>query len=249
MEGAYFVGRTELLSWLNSTFELNYTKVEQCCTGAAHCQIFDAIYPGSVELDKIVWNAKSEYQYLNNWKILQKAFDKSGVTRTIDVPKITQGKYIDNLEFLQWIKGLFDQVKGKVDEGYDPVLRRSVAASASAALGSTTTTAKASPGATFSNRPGNSRPTRADVANDKKKIEELLVTIEENREENEEYLTLIENLQKERDFYFKKLRDIEIICQHFQGTRPTVVQDVLSVLYGTEEGFECQTAPVPTNQE
>lgn len=36
--------RTELLQWLNDLLQLNYTKVEQCGTGAAYCQILDSIY-------------------------------------------------------------------------------------------------------------------------------------------------------------------------------------------------------------
>lgn len=36
--------RTELLSWLNELLALNYTKVEQCGTGAAYAQIIDTIY-------------------------------------------------------------------------------------------------------------------------------------------------------------------------------------------------------------
>lgn len=38
--------RTELLSWLNELLALNYTKVEQCGTGAAYAQIIDSIYGG-----------------------------------------------------------------------------------------------------------------------------------------------------------------------------------------------------------
>jgi hypothetical protein len=46
MDPAFFVGKAVLLKWLNELLELNYTKVEQCCTGAAHCQILDIIWPG-----------------------------------------------------------------------------------------------------------------------------------------------------------------------------------------------------------
>jgi hypothetical protein len=38
------VSRTDLLQWLNDLLQINYTKVEQCGTGAAYCQIFDSIY-------------------------------------------------------------------------------------------------------------------------------------------------------------------------------------------------------------
>ena len=34
MDKAFFVGRGELLGWLNNDFGANYTKVEQCASGA-----------------------------------------------------------------------------------------------------------------------------------------------------------------------------------------------------------------------
>ena len=45
MDAAFFVGKNELLNWLNDLLQLNYSKVEQCASGAAYCQIMDAIYP------------------------------------------------------------------------------------------------------------------------------------------------------------------------------------------------------------
>ena len=45
MDPAFFVGKVVLLKWLNDFFDAGYSKVEQTCTGAMHCQIMDAIYP------------------------------------------------------------------------------------------------------------------------------------------------------------------------------------------------------------
>jgi RP/EB family microtubule-associated protein len=36
--------RTDLLAWLNELLQINYTKVEQCGSGGAYCQILDSIY-------------------------------------------------------------------------------------------------------------------------------------------------------------------------------------------------------------
>lgn len=45
----------------------------------------------------------------------------------------------------------------------------------------------------------------------------------------------VEGLEKERDFYFGKLRDIEVMCQECDnGDPPPIVQKILEVLYATE---------------
>ena len=122
MEGAFFVGRGELLQWVNELLELNVTKVEQWATGSIYWQILDAIYPGTFPLAKVNWQAKHEYEFVNNFKILQKAFDSNGITRHIEVQKLVKAKYQDNLEFLQWLKRYFDlNYNG---EPYDAVGRR-----------------------------------------------------------------------------------------------------------------------------
>lgn len=57
-DGAYFVGRHELLSWINSTLDLNITKIEQAASGAIACQLMDALFPGEFPLHKVDFNAK-----------------------------------------------------------------------------------------------------------------------------------------------------------------------------------------------
>jgi RP/EB family microtubule-associated protein len=99
MEGAFFVGRGELLAWINDTFQLSLTKVEQCATGAVYCQIIDAIY-GNVPMAKVKWGAKHDYEFVENFKVLQQAFAKNEIKRHIDVDKLIKAKYQDNLEML-----------------------------------------------------------------------------------------------------------------------------------------------------
>ena len=42
-------------------------------------------------------------------------------------------------------------------------------------------------------------------------------------------------LEKERDFYFSKLRDIEIVCQALEGRGIALVDFVERIMYATEE--------------
>ena len=44
----------------------------------------------------------------------------------------------------------------------------------------------------------------------------------------------IDGLEKERDFYFGKLRDIEVICQDGGGEENPVLKSILNILYATE---------------
>jgi len=47
----------------------------------------------------------------------------------------------------------------------------------------------------------------------------------------------IEGLEKERDFYFSKLRDIEVLAQEHEADGGEFTQRALQVLYATEDGF------------
>lgn len=73
-------------------------------------------------MSKVKWTAKHEYEFVDNYKVLQNAFDKNGVKRHIDVMKLTKARYQDNLEMCQWMKSYFD--KNYNGEPYDAVTRR-----------------------------------------------------------------------------------------------------------------------------
>uniref|UniRef100_H3B840 Microtubule-associated protein RP/EB family member 3 n=1 Tax=Latimeria chalumnae TaxID=7897 RepID=H3B840_LATCH len=47
----------------------------------------------------------------------------------------------------------------------------------------------------------------------------------------------VDGLEKERDFYFSKLRDIELICQENETENSSVISRIIDILYATEEGF------------
>lgn len=47
----------------------------------------------------------------------------------------------------------------------------------------------------------------------------------------------LDGLEKERDFYFGKLRDIEVMCQETESEQLPVVKRILEILYATADGF------------
>lgn len=123
VDPAFFVGRQVLLRWVNSFFKLNYTKVEQAASGALHCQILDACFPGKVPMHKVNFAAREEYEFTMNWKIFDKVFAKLGIAKHVPVERLIKGKFQDNLEMLQWMKAFFDAKYN--GEPYDAEARRS----------------------------------------------------------------------------------------------------------------------------
>ena len=116
------VGKSQLIEWLNKTLDLTYTKVEQCANGAAFCQIIDAIYPGTVPMQRVDFGAQLPHQNFENYKVLQEAFSKNGITQYIDVENLSKGKYMAVLEMLQWLYQYYEQ--NPPAQSYDPQARR-----------------------------------------------------------------------------------------------------------------------------
>ena len=232
--------RQELLSWLNSLLQLNMTKVEQCGTGAALCQVYDSIFL-DLPMARVKFNANSEYQYLENFKILSNTFRKHHVDRPIPVESLVKCKMQDNLEFLQWTKRYWDQYYPGGD--YDPLSRRkgapagaSPAVAPSAARASTTGAAarRPAPGAGGAAPRTNSRQTTGGGG-----------ASAALQAQNAELRETVQGLERERDFYFSKLRDIELLIQQAMEADPVLEEDegsllkqIQTILYSTEEGFE-----------
>ncbi|ANZ77844.1 BA75_04452T0 [Komagataella pastoris] len=259
--------RSELLSWLNATLDLNYTKIEQCGTGAAYCQVIDSIYH-DLPMAKVNFQGNSEYDYMKNYKILQAGFTRHKITRNIPVDRLVKCRFQDNLEFLQWIKKYWMENKDETE--YDPIAGRSSSmnrgvSTANTAIGrtSTSTTKKIEPRSTLPPTDPNRKKSSnlnnprlrgtnshsASVIN--KEVYELKSQVVSLSEELEEYQIVNGGLESERNFYFNKLREIEILAQSsmdilnakdMSGTEnidvTSLLKQVQEILYSTEEGFK-----------
>ncbi len=112
-----------LLEWIRSYYLIDIKKIEQCCTGAIFCQILDSIHPGKVKMNKINWNAKYDYEFTSNFKILQEAFTYIGISKNIEISRLIKGKLNDNLELLQWFRNYHQSNLSNLVK-YDPLKRR-----------------------------------------------------------------------------------------------------------------------------
>ena len=125
---AYAVGRAEILDWLNSSLRLKLSKVEETANGAVACQVMDALFPGQVAMARVDWGARSEYEMVGNYKVLQAAFERVKVQRAMDVPALIKGTPMMNLEWLQWLKKFYENNAGVHcnPADYDAVARRAL---------------------------------------------------------------------------------------------------------------------------
>jgi microtubule-associated protein, RP/EB family len=278
MEGAFFVGRFELLNWLNELLQLDYTKVEQCANGAAYVQIMDAVLPGRVPLQKVNFDAKFDYDFVKNYKVLTTVFENNGIDKLVDVPRLIKGKYQDNLEFLQWIKRFYD-IHANQEEVYNAAERREssrankaanranarpaapappakqpapalAAAAKPRAAGSfaqpTQSSARAAPAPPT--RPAASAaaargaaavaPVAAAAAAAGVPQTALQRQVADLTKELADMQQTIDALEKERDFYFGKLRAVEIVCQDLENAQPGLAKPVFAVLYDAADDDE-----------
>jgi len=224
--------RQELVSWLNQLLQLNVTRVEQCGTGAAFCQIFDSIFL-DVPMSRVKFSVITEYAYIANFKILQNCFAAHGINRPVPVESLVKCKMQDNLEFLQWAKRYWDQ--NYPGGEYDAVARRK--GSGTPALHTGPPRTAVSHGAKRGITPTSSARTKTPLGgggNSSALQAELTLARE-----------TATGLERERDFYFSKLRDIELLIQQEVDNDPSLEKNedgiykrIQSILYSTEEGFE-----------
>ncbi|XP_035280168.1 microtubule-associated protein RP/EB family member 3b isoform X2 [Anguilla anguilla] len=229
------LSRHDMLAWVNDSLHLSYTKVEQLCSGAAYCQFMDMLFPGCVLLKKVKFQARLEHEYIHNFKVLQAAFKKMGVDKIIPVEKLVKGKFQDNFEFVQWFKKLFDaNYDGKE---YDPQQARQghdVAPPPNPVPQRTSPTAPKimpAPQRAINNPVRRNPPMARNGGGD---TDPQIVEL--NRQLMDLKLT-VDGLEKERDFYFSKLRDIELICQEHEGENSPMLSRIINILYATEDGF------------
>ena len=228
--------RQELVQWLNSLLQLNVTKVEQCGTGAALCQVYDSIFL-DVPMSRVKFNVNSEYAYIQNFKVLQNTFTKHRIDKMIPVESLVKCKMQDNLDFLQWTKKFWDQYYPGGD--YDAVGRRKGAPLPSG--GGAAARVPATGGA--ARRPGGVTPTTGPRVG-AKAVGGGAATAALTQE-NATLKETVVGLERERDFYFSKLRDIELLVQQAVDEDPELekqedglIKQIQTILYSTEEGFE-----------
>ncbi|KAL4422129.1 hypothetical protein ABPG77_003414 [Micractinium sp. CCAP 211/92] len=261
-----FVGKSVLLGWLNNALQLRLERVEDTCNGAVACQLMDCLHPGTINMRKVDFNLRNSYEFIANYKELQKAFDSQGIDKVFLPEALSKGKLQDNNEFMQWFYGYWQQVTGGQEFDYDAVAVRqtcksgdwkkfSLGESPGASGGRTGGTIAAvrrgpapmaprapaaakvplSRGASLKSGGGSAAVSRTTSAS--ASLEQLEAAHQEAevlREQNTELKLKVDTAERERDFYFEKLRDIEILCQAPELQAIPAIRIVEKILYAAD---------------
>ncbi|KAK7135884.1 hypothetical protein R3I94_014533 [Phoxinus phoxinus] len=117
------VSRYDVLSWINETLLTNFTQVEQCRSGACFCQLIDLLFPGSIDMSKVKFEFQKSSDFMQNYSLLQTAFQKLGITESVPVNELLTGKFRPNFTFMKWFKKFFHANESQGRE-YNPVEAR-----------------------------------------------------------------------------------------------------------------------------
>lgn len=294
MDPSMFVGRREVIDWINETLQINIDKIEQTASGAIACQLLDMMHPGTIPMHKVDWAANKDFEFIANYKVLQNGFIRHDVARAVDVNRLIQGRYQDNFEFMQWYKRFFEmgtsggigdydpvaqRLKGRGGQAYNdtygklrsttprppkasnqaqssatprPLIVKSEAKKVKNPAAKTTTAApgKASASASapvIAKQPSNDKKPAISLGNQTAsdsslhaQVAELTAANEELKNTKIEMQMEFDRIEKERDFYFEKLRDIEMMLQDLEdvGEGNELTANIFKILYATADGFQ-----------
>lgn len=270
------LSRHEMLNWVNDCLHAEYRKIEELANGAAYAQLMDLLFPGIVPLKKIKFRTNLEHEYIQNFKFVQAAFKKVGGDRELPVDRLIKARFQDNFEFLQWFKKFFDanydgheynalEVRGGVPLGSasGPLASSKSslthhAPSTRPMSGRTTTSTTATHHSTThhsSTAGSNNNISPASAAANRRLTStngstgggmDASARLKYEAEITQLKAT-IEAIEREREFYYGKLRDLEVICQKADEAEESTIdkQKILEVLYATEDGFAVPEGTVP----
>ncbi|XP_051963958.1 uncharacterized protein LOC127630461 isoform X2 [Xyrauchen texanus] len=115
---------SEVLAWINKSLQTKFTQVEQCCSGACYCQLMDWLFPGSIDMSKVKFQSQEESDFLQNYSLLQTAFQKRGVTKSVPVDELLKGNIRSTFTFLKWFMTFFLTNEGQERQLYNPIEAR-----------------------------------------------------------------------------------------------------------------------------
>uniref|UniRef100_A0A4W5NFT6 DNA (cytosine-5-)-methyltransferase n=1 Tax=Hucho hucho TaxID=62062 RepID=A0A4W5NFT6_9TELE len=89
---------------------------------SCYCQLMDWLFPGSIDMSTVKFQAQDTPDFVHNYNLLQAGFRKTGVTKFVPVEELMNGRFQSNFVFLKWFKRFFQA--NLVGQVYNPVEAR-----------------------------------------------------------------------------------------------------------------------------
>ncbi|CAM4757107.1 unnamed protein product [Rotaria magnacalcarata] len=256
------LSRNDILQWINTALEANFVKIEDLCTGAAYCQFMEMMFPGAIgaRSKRVKWNTKLEHEYINNFKIVPveklvkgkfqdnfefvqwfKKFFDANYTAAHDYDPVAardgqpMGNGKTSSTASSGIRAPPVSRPAPVRAAPPPPPPPPAARAPVATKPMQQHQQKVSP-STYRPVGGahHADPHHGVHNNETIRLQHEIDTLQEMIQQ---HASQIAGLEKERDFYYQKLRDVEVICQEPECESVPQVQKILEILYATEEGF------------
>jgi len=254
MSQAYFKGKRELLEWIRDFLQMEIPKVETLASGAHYCQLLDALHPGTVKMSRVNYGAYLEEHYVQNWKLVQIAFQKQGIQKLIPVQRLVKGRFQDNLEFLQWFHQYFNSSYYARD--YDPIEKRKKCKGINQikSYSRSSKSTKQRKHSNLTNSPGGGKfmksrtSAKATPSGNSKLKKDIAALIKDKaylEEQLERISTTAKAIESERDFYFQVLLKVEKMCRETDSPDNPDIKKILNVLYSSNEN----TPRTPRDEE
>nr|XP_032623929.1 microtubule-associated protein RP/EB family member 3 [Chelonoidis abingdonii] len=202
------LSRHDMLAWVNDSLHLNYTKIEQLCSGAATAS-YGHVVPG----------------------LRAPAERTLGVSRRPPISAATPG------ELLCVRLPARTRVASSTPGDSATSTKTQDTIGTAAPQRTSPTTPKTMPVPTRVTNVIPSNITRKNPPAARNGGSEADTQILELNQQLMDLKLTVDGLEKERDFYFSKLRDIELICQEHESENSPVIAGIIGILYATEEGF------------
>lgn len=181
--------------------------------GVAYCQMMELLFPNTIGMKKIKVNAKLEHEFLYNLKLFQNAFTKLKMDKTVPIDRLMKAKFQDNFEFLQWFKKFFDAHSGGKENLKLPSAIAAAAQNAPKPIRKPNTQPLSGSGGSEKSTAKNetAKTPKHTTEQQSEGISVSPSSLRVMQETQEKLAEEILNMEFERNSYYKKLAEIEVM--------------------------------------
>ncbi|XP_037959780.1 microtubule-associated protein RP/EB family member 1-like [Teleopsis dalmanni] len=106
-----WVQRRKNIKSLNKILGTQLKSVDELQSGAVYCQLFDKLYPGSLDMSKVKPETDMPYDYVRHYILLKEGFKTKFVKKFIPIEALVTQKVDRQYDFLDWFVKFYDMME------------------------------------------------------------------------------------------------------------------------------------------